>query len=226
MNISGNYEVIKEEVAKSALRSGRKPEDITIVAVCKTVGVKEVLEANETGIVDFAENRVQNFLAKYEELSEKDLNWHLIGHLQTNKVKYILDKVKLIHSLDSIKLAKEIERQAKAINKSVDCLLQLNVSGEEQKYGLEPEKVYEFLDEVSKLEYLKIKGLMTMAPLEAEEKELREIFSQTRKLYVDISKYSMHNINMTYLSMGMSGDYRVAIEEGANMVRIGTGIFH
>lgn len=226
MNISGNYEVIKEEVAKSALRSGRKPEDITIVAVCKTVGVKEVLEANETGIVDFAENRVQNFLAKYEELSEKDLNWHLIGHLQTNKVKYILDKVKLIHSLDSIKLAKEIERQAKAINKSVDCLLQLNVSGEEQKYGLEPEKVYEFLDEVSKLEYLKIKGLMTMAPLEAEEKELKEIFSQTRKLYVDISKYSMHNINMTYLSMGMSGDYRVAIEEGANMVRIGTGIFH
>lgn len=226
MNISGNYEIVKEEVAKSAIKSGRKPEDITIIAVCKTVGVNEVLEAINIGVVDFAENRVQNFLEKYSELSNYNLNWHLIGHLQTNKVKYVLEKVKLIHSVDSINLAKEIEKHAKKINKSVDCLLQLNISGEEQKYGLCPDKAYEFLEEISKLEYVKIKGLMTMAPLEAPEKELRKIFSKTRELYVDISKLSMHNINMTYLSMGMSGDYKYAIEEGANMVRIGTSIFH
>lgn len=225
MNIERNVQELRERVASSAAKAGRKSEEIQIVAVCKTVGANEVIQTLDTGLTDFAENRVQNFLKKYDELSSYDINWHLIGHLQTNKVKYIVDKVKLIHSVDSIKLAKEIDKQARRINKPVDCLLQLNVSGEEQKYGLDPDKTYEFLEEVSKMEYVKIKGLMTMAPFECPEKELRKIFSKTYEMYVDISKISMHNINMAYLSMGMSGDYEIAIEEGANMIRIGSSIF-
>ncbi|NLN03498.1 MAG: YggS family pyridoxal phosphate-dependent enzyme [Clostridiaceae bacterium] len=226
MNIERNIEELRERIAKSAAKSGRKPEDIHVVAVCKTVGVDEVIRAYKAGMVDFGENRAQDFLKKYENLAEYDLNWHFIGHLQRNKVKYIVDKVKLIHSVDSIRLAKEIDNQARKINKVVDCLLQLNVSGEEQKYGLDPDMTYEFLEEVSKMEHIRIKGLMTMAPYDCPEKELRKIFSRTHEIYVDISKNSMHNINMDYLSMGMSNDFEIAIEEGANMIRVGSSIFH
>lgn len=225
MEIEKNIESIRERVAKSAVKSGRRPEDIQIVAVCKTVGVNEVIRAYNAGMVDFGENRAQDFLKKYQHLAEYNLNWHFIGHLQRNKVKYIVDKVKLIHSVDSIKLVQEIESQASKLNKTVDCLLQLNVSGEEQKYGLDPEKTYEFLEEVSKMEFVRIRGLMTMAPFDCPEKDLRKIFSRTHEIYVDISKISMHNINMDYLSMGMSGDFEIAIEEGANIIRVGTSIF-
>ncbi|HOA31605.1 MAG TPA: YggS family pyridoxal phosphate-dependent enzyme [Clostridia bacterium] len=226
MNIERNIDELRERVAKSAAKSGRKPEDIQVVAVCKTVGVDEVIRAYNAGMIDFGENRAQDFLKKYENLADYNLNWHFIGHLQRNKVKYIVDKVKLIHSVDSIRLAKEIDIQARKIGKPVDCLLQLNVSGEEQKYGMDPEMIYEFLEEVSKMEYVRIKGLMTMAPYECPEKELRKIFSRTHEIYVDISKNSMHNINMDYLSMGMSNDFEIAIEEGANMIRVGSSIFN
>lgn len=229
MTICANLAEINEKIAVAAAKSGRKREDITLVAVSKTVGAAEVNEAYASGQRVFAENRVQCLLEKLDTTAQynmNDIDWHLIGSLQTNKVKYIIDKVSLIHSVDSIHLAEEINKCAAKKGLKMNCLLQVNVSGEESKHGVELEDVDRIVEEFTKFDNLTLKGLMTMAPFEADEYELRSIFSKLHKKYIDIGSQKGHNVNMSYLSMGMTHDFSYAIEEGANMIRVGTGIFH
>ena len=229
MTICANLAEINEKIAVAAAKSGRKREDITLVAVSKTVGAAEVNEAYASGQRVFAENRVQCLLEKLDTTAQYNLNdidWHLIGSLQTNKVKYIIDKVSLIHSVDSIHLAEEINKCAAKKGLKMNCLLQVNVSGEESKHGVELEDVDRIVEEFTKFDNLTLKGLMTMAPFEADEYELRSIFSKLHKKYIDIGSQKGHNVDMSYLSMGMTHDFTYAIEEGSNMIRVGTGIFH
>lgn len=229
MTICANLAEINEKIAAAAAKSGRKREDITLVAVSKTVGAAEVNEAYATGQRVFAENRVQCLLEKLDTTAQynmNDIDWHLIGSLQTNKVKYIIDKVSLIHSVDSIHLAEEINKCAAKKSLKMNCLLQVNVSGEESKHGVEIEDVDRIVEEFTKFDNLTLKGLMTMAPFEADEYELRSIFSKLHKKYIDIGSQKGHNVDMSYLSMGMTHDFTYAIEEGSNMIRVGTGIFH
>ena len=229
MTICANLAEINEKIAVAAAKSGRKREDITLVAVSKTVGAAEVNEAYASGQRVFAENRVQCLLEKLDTTAQynmNDVDWHLIGSLQTNKVKYIIDKVSLIHSVDSIHLAEEINKCAAKKGLKMNCLLQVNVSGEESKHGVELEDVDRIVEEFTKFDNLTLKGLMTMAPFEADEYELRSIFSKLHKKYIDIGSQKGHNVDMSYLSMGMTHDFTYAIEEGSNMIRVGTGIFH
>lgn len=229
MTICENLAEINQQIEYAATKSGRKREDITLVAVSKTVGAAEVNEAYNAGQRVFAENRVQCLLQKLDTTAQydmKDIDWHLIGTLQTNKVKYIIDKVSLIHSVDSLHLAEEINKCAAKKGLSMDCLLQVNVSKEESKHGVGIEDVDSIVEEFTKFDNLKLKGLMTMAPFDADEYELRSIFSKLHKKYIDIGSQKGHNVNMSYLSMGMTHDFSYAIEEGANMIRVGTGIFH
>lgn len=229
MTICENLAEINQQIEYAAAKSGRKREDITLVAVSKTVGAAEVNEAYNAGQRVFAENRVQCLLQKLDTTAQydmKDIDWHLIGTLQTNKVKYIIDKVSLIHSVDSLHLAEEINKCAAKKGLSMDCLLQVNVSKEESKHGVGIEDVDSIVEEFTKFDNLKLKGLMTMAPFDADEYELRSIFSKLHKKYIDIGSQKGHNVNMSYLSMGMTHDFSYAIEEGANMIRVGTGIFH
>jgi len=175
-------------------------------------------------VTDFGENRVQELCGKTDVL-DIGCRWHLIGHLQTNKVKYIIDKVSLIHSLDSLELAEEINKRAEKAGKVMDVLIQVNVAGEETKFGIAPETTLQFVKNVSKLEHIRIKGLMTIAPAVSDPEEVRWVFADLRKLLIDIRKENIDNVDMDYLSMGMSNDFEVAIEEGAHMVRIGTALF-
>lgn len=228
MSIALNLENINRRIEEAAIKSGRKREDITLVAVSKTVTVKEVREAYASGQHLFAENRVQCLMEKLEGLQTEPLekiDWHLIGSLQTNKIKYIIDKVSLIHSVDSIHLAEAIDKCAKKHGVKADCLLQINVSKEESKHGIEFEEIDRVVDEFTKFDNVNLKGFMTMAPFDATEYTLRKIFSTLYKKYVDMSAQKGHNVNMSYLSMGMTNDFTCAIEEGSNMVRVGTGIF-
>ncbi|MBE7058064.1 MAG: YggS family pyridoxal phosphate-dependent enzyme [Ruminococcaceae bacterium] len=229
MTIRENLAEINQKIEEAAKKSGRNREDITLVAVTKTVGAEEVAEAYNAGQRVFAENRVQCLLEKLETTAQynfEDAKWHLIGSLQTNKVKYIIDKVPLIHSVDSMHLAEEINKCATKKGIKMDCLLQVNVSGEESKHGVGIEEIDRFVEEFTKFDNICLKGLMTMAPFEANECELRSIFAKLHKKYIDIGSQKGHNVNMSYLSMGMTNDFSYAIEEGSNMVRVGTGIFH
>ena len=227
MSIRENILQVQERLARAAERSGRTLDDITLVAVTKTVGIPEVKEAKAAGLSHFAENRVQLLMDKQEdsELQYPQTDWHLIGHLQTNKVKYLMDRVSLIHSVDSLHLAKEISRQAEKTGKVMPILLELNISGEESKFGLPPEQIPEFLEGFTELSGVKLKGLMTMAPLIAETSQKRKIFRKLHNIYVDMAKKTIYNVDMSIMSMGMSNDFEVAVEEGSNMVRIGTSIF-
>lgn len=218
-----NIKNIKERIANAAIKSGRKPEDITLCAVSKTIGVEQINEAISLGVTDIGENKVQEIMEKYDYVNK--VKWHLIGHLQTNKVKYIIDKVDLIHSVDSIKLAKEINNRASSIEKNMDILIQVNVSGEESKFGVNLNECDRLLDEIKGLKYLNVKGFMTIAPYVKKPEDVRKYFSKLRNY--SINKFNMDddNYDVGYLSMGMSNDFEVAIEEGANIVRVGTSIF-
>ncbi|MGL4791844.1 MAG: YggS family pyridoxal phosphate-dependent enzyme [Anaerotignaceae bacterium] len=229
MSIKENIKEINNRIEAAAIKSGRKKEDITFIVVSKTVGVdriKEVLEAGETIL---GENRVQEIMEKYEPLGcEKESNvikWHLIGHLQTNKVKYIIDKVDLIHSVDSFKLAEEISKKAVAKNIKAKILLEINIANEDSKFGYKVEEVLSAVEEIKDLPNVYIEGLMTVAPFVENPEENRVYFKKMKQLAVDIGEKKLDNVNMDILSMGMTGDYEVAIEEGATMVRIGTGVF-
>jgi len=222
--IKDNYEKALYQIDEAAKRSGRRAEDIKLIAVSKTVDVDRIKELTALGVKDLGENRVQEICEKYD-FFEKDINWHLIGQLQTNKVKYIIDKVTMIHSLDRISLAEEIQKRAKKADKVMDVLVEVNVSGEETKSGISPTEVLNFVCKLSELPNIKVRGLMTIAPFFTDIDETRPIFSGLRKLAVDIAKENIHNINMDFLSMGMSNDFTVAIEEGANIIRIGTKLF-
>ena len=199
------------------------PENVTLVAVSKTRSLDEMEEAYKAGIRDFGENKVQELIEK-EEKFHKDVKWHLIGHLQTNKVKYIVDKVYLIHSLDSIKLLDEIEKRYSQKGKIANALIQINIGRDPNKTGILIEELDDLIEACEKCNNVKIRGLMTVLPKESEEK-CRKYFNNMKKLYDLLSKKSYNNITMEYLSMGMTGDYKIAVEEGANIIRIGEGIF-
>ena len=208
---------VKEKIAKAAEKAGRDPSEITLVAVTKTHGPEEINEAIACGVTDIGENKVQEILSKYDSIS-KGVRWHLIGHLQTNKVKSVVDKVDIIHSVDSFHLAEEIDRRCKAIGKTMDILIQVNAAGEKQKSGIAPEELMPLLDEISRLTNLRVRGLMQIAPETDNPESVRKYFRIVKDLYDQIPGADI-------LSMGMSGDFEIAIEEGANMVRIGTAIF-
>ena len=223
MSISNNLKHIQEEIRIAACQAGRDPSEITLVAVSKTYGPEAINEAISAGVVDIGENKVQEILDKYEKVLP--VRWHMIGHLQTNKVKYIIDKVSMVHSVDSVRLAEAIEKEAAKKDICMPVLIEVNVAGEESKFGLSVEEVLPFLEEISSYEHLQVKGLMTIAPFVANPEENREVFQKLKKLSVDIAAKNINNVNMSVLSMGMTGDYQVAVQEGATMVRVGTGIF-
>lgn len=224
MSIKENLQTVKNNMLKAAERAGRNPEDVTLIAVSKTKPVEMIREAYDLGIRDFGENKVQELVDKYDMLPG-DIRWHLIGHLQTNKVKYIVDKAYLIHSVDSVKLAKEISKEASKRSLTVNILIEVNVSGEESKFGVSPDKLLETTEEIAALPAINIKGLMTVAPYVVDSEQNREIFAQMMKFTVDIMQKNIDNVSMDFISMGMSGDYEVAIEEGATYIRVGTSIF-
>lgn len=223
--IKDNVKRVLDNIAETAVKSGRNPSDITLVAVTKTVTAKEAKEVMDAGVLTLGENRVQSLLEKYEILKDEPC-WHLIGHLQTNKVKYIADKVSMIHSVESLKLAEEISRKFADNGRCADILLQVNVSGEESKFGITPAESFALAEQVAQLENVRIKGLMTMAPLTATPDECRKYFYQLKKLSCEIADRKIQNVEMQHLSMGMSGDYREAIMEGATIVRVGSALFN
>lgn len=223
--IKDNVKRVLENIKETALKSGRNPDEITLVAVTKTVTAKEAREVMDAGVFTLGENRVQSLLDKYDVLGDTP-EWHLIGHLQTNKVKHIADKVSLIHSVESFKLAEEIDKKFREKQRTADILIQVNVSGEESKFGITPSDTFGLIEEISKLENVRIKGLMTMAPLTATSDECRKYFYELKKLSVDIADKKFLNTEMKHLSMGMSGDYKEAIREGATIVRVGSALFY
>ena len=225
MSIKSNIEKIKDEIASICNDCGRNPQEVNLMAVTKTVDVDAVFEAIDAGITDVGENKPQELARKYEVIGDK-VNWHLIGTLQTNKVKYIIDKVTMIHSLDREALCEEIQKRAEKIDRIIDCLVQVNISKEDSKHGLYEEDVIDFITNISnKYTNIRIKGLMTMAPFTENEDEVREVFRSLKNLSLDIDKLNIPNVSMKYLSMGMSNDYKIAVEEGSTIVRVGTSIF-
>jgi len=215
---------IKKEIQETAIAVDRTPEDITLIAVTKTRTIDEMKEVQSLGLIDFGENRVQELEKKYAQFAQS-INWHLIGHLQRNKVKNIINKVKLIHSVDSLRLAKMINKEAAKHDMVAKVLIQVNVADEDSKFGLQVKEVLPLLKEVSKFKNIQVKGLMTMAPYTLVPEESRKYFQKLKKLSVDIDNQKIDNIFMEELSMGMTNDYLVAIEEGATIIRVGTGIF-
>ena len=204
--------------------SGQDPGDVTLIAVSKTKPVELLREAYDLGTRVFGENKVQEIVEKYEALP-KDIHWHMIGHLQRNKVKYIIDKVDLIHSVDSVRLAETIEKEAAKHDLTANILLEVNVAEEESKFGLKVDEVEQVVDEIAKFSHIKVCGLMTIAPFVENPEENRPYFRRLRNLSVDIGGKNVDNVTMSILSMGMTNDYEVAVEEGATMVRVGTGLF-
>ena len=220
--IRNNIENIKREIASLSSKNG----EVKLLAATKTVPASVINDATrECGISYIGENKVQELLEKYEELDLTNTELHFIGTLQTNKVKYIIDKVSLIHSVDSEKLAREIDKQARKIGKVMDILVEINIGREENKSGIDPDKVPEFLEFLSSLPNVRVRGLMTIAPNLGEKELLRNYFRETYSIFIDNSQKKYHNIDVEILSMGMTDSYVQAIEEGSNMVRIGSGIF-
>ena len=222
--ILDNIKQVEENIIKSCEEVGRDPKEVTLIAVSKTKPYTAIEEALPSGVLDYGENKVQELTEKYEILP-KDIRWHMIGHLQRNKVKYLVGKVELIHSVDSLRLANQIETEFAKKNEIANILIEVNMANEESKFGITSETTEQLVREISKLEHVRIKGLMTIAPYTDNHETNREYFRNMKKLSVDITEKNIDNVSMNVLSMGMTGDYQVAIEEGATMVRVGTGIF-
>lgn len=214
---------INEKISEAALAAGRKPSDVKLIAVTKTVTADRIMEAVACGVRELGENRVQELCGKYDDI--KDVNWHLIGHLQTNKVKYIINKVSLIHSVDSLALASEINRRAEKIGKTQDILIEVNISGEESKFGITAGECVPLCESIAELKNVRVKGLMTIAPFAETRENIERIFERLRLLSRSVDERKIDGIEMTELSMGMSGDFELAIAQGATYVRVGRGIF-
>jgi pyridoxal phosphate enzyme (YggS family) len=223
LDVSQNIKEIIDKIEAAASKSGRNKEEIKLVAVSKTQPVEKMIEAKMCGLKAFGENKVQELMNKYPLI--EDVEWHFIGHLQRNKVKYIIDKVSLIHSLDSISLAEEIDKRAKKIGRVMPVLIQVNIGKEESKSGVFEEDFENFVEKLSVFENIEIQGLMTIPPRCDLKEQNRAYFRKMKNLFDELKKYSFKNFNIKYLSMGMTDDYEIAIEEGANIIRIGTGIF-
>jgi pyridoxal phosphate enzyme (YggS family) len=222
--LAENLAAVRRSIHEAALRAHRNPSEITLLGVTKTVGPDVIREAIRLGLTDLGENRVQEAVAKMDELAEYPANWHLIGQLQTNKVKYVLGRVHLIHSLDRLSLAREIQKRSARAGIVTDCLVEVNIAGEASKAGLAPDEVEEFVQTVvSECPQIRIRGLMTVAPYEADPEKVRPCFRQMRMLAGQLRE--LPGVSMEHLSMGMSNDYPIAIAEGATIVRVGTAIF-
>ncbi len=222
--IKENLDLVRERIQEAVKKAKRASDKVLLIAVSKTKPVSMLMEAYDQGCRDFGENKVQELVNKYETMP-KDIRWHMIGHLQRNKVKYIVDKVVLIHSVDSLKLAEEISREAVKKQVQVSILIEVNIAGEDSKFGVSGKETEQLIRQVAPLPGIHIEGLMTIAPYVENPEENRQYFAQLKQLSVDITRKNIDNVNMNVLSMGMTGDYTVAIEEGATCVRVGTGIF-
>lgn len=222
--IAEQLKEVEKNIQEACKRAGRDRSEVTLIAVSKTKPVSVLEEAYQEGIRVFGENKVQELSDKCEVMPD-DIQWHMIGHLQRNKVKYIVDKVEMIHSVDSIRLAETIEKEAEKKNCIVKVLIEVNVAEEESKFGLKEEEVLPLIEEISKFPHIRVCGLMTIAPYVENPEENRKYFARLRKLSVDIAAKNIDNVTVSILSMGMTNDYEIAIEEGATMVRVGTGIF-
>lgn len=219
-----NLDAVRENIRHACERAGRSPEEVTLICVSKTKPLSDIEELMQYGEIEYGENKVQELVDKYEHVSSP-VHWHLIGHLQTNKVKYIVDKAYLIHSVDSVHLAEAIEREAKKHDILVNILIQVNIAHEDTKFGISETEVYDLLDKIREMPHIRIQGLMTIAPFVENPEENRVHFRNLHQLLLDIKSKNIDNVNMSILSMGMTNDYKIAIEEGATMVRVGTGIF-
>ena len=224
MYLKDNIEQIQKEIEAACERVGRKSDEVQLVAVTKTIDESIVNESIKYGITDIGENKVQEIPRKFDNIDPK-VKWHLIGHLQRNKVKYIIDKVDMIHSVDSLRLAEEINKRAVQSEKVMDILIQLNISHEETKFGLDIEELKVLLSEMDQFENIRVKGLMTMAPFFDDPEEARGIFRKMKEIFEELKYNEYNHVEMKHLSMGMTNDYIVAVEEGATLVRIGTGIY-
>jgi len=224
MSIQDNILEIETQIESACARVGRSKDEVQLIAVTKLHTPAEINEALDAGITDIAENKVQEILNKYEAVG--DARWHLIGHLQTNKVKYIVDKVAMIHSVDSLKLAKEINKRSEAIGRTMDILIQVNSAEEESKFGIKSEEVDSLIDDiVNECKYVRIKGLMCIAPFEEDVNDCRPYFAEVKDIFDRYKSDERDAVDFEFLSMGMSGDYQLAIACGATMVRVGSLIF-
>ena len=223
--VAQNVQKIAQDVREAALQAGRDPSEVQVMAVTKTVDPVLVNAAIGAGITLLGENKAQELCAKYDSYHKDGVQVHFIGHLQTNKVRQIVDKVSMVESVDSIKLAREIDRHCAAIGKVMDVLLEVNIGREENKTGIFPELLPALLEEAGKLEHIRVRGLMTIPPVCETEEEVLQYFSQMRQLFIDIKQKKYDNISMEILSMGMSADYLAAVRCGSNIVRIGTAMF-
>lgn len=219
-----NIEHVRENIEKACKKTGRSVDEVTLIAVSKTKPYTDIEEALKSGTLDYGENKVQEMCEKYEILP-KNIRWHMIGHLQRNKVKYLVGKTELIHSVDSIRLAEQIEKEYAKKDETANILIEVNMAQEESKFGITSQETEELIRKISTFEHIRIKGLMTIAPYTDNPETNRVYFRQMKKLSVDIRDKNIDNVSMDVLSMGMTGDYQVAIEEGSTMVRVGTGIF-
>ncbi len=219
-----NLQKVEQNIQEACKKANRMRDEVTLIAVSKTKPVEMLKEVYDLGIRHFGENKVQELVEKYPQIPS-DMNWHMIGHLQRNKVKQVIDKSILIHSVDSIRLAEAIELEASKKNMVVNILLEVNVAEEKSKFGMKIEEVLPAVQLISTFSHVKIKGLMTIAPFVENAEDNRPVFARLKKLSVDIASKNIDNVNVDILSMGMTNDYQVAIEEGATMIRVGTGIF-
>jgi hypothetical protein len=224
MSLKENWNEVEERIADACKKAGRDRSEVTLIAVSKTKPVPMLQEVYDLGAREFGENKVQELCDKIEVLPE-DIRWHMIGHLQTNKVKYIVGRTALIHSVDSLHLAQEIEKQAAKRDVTVSILIEVNIAQEESKFGIRGDETLALVRQIAALPHIRIEGLMTIAPYVEDPEQNRPYFRRIRQLSVDIARENIDNVHMNVLSMGMTGDYTVAIEEGATMVRVGTGIF-
>lgn len=222
--IQENIKLVEENIKKACEKVGRDVNEVTLIAVSKTKPYTAIEEALPTGVRDYGENKVQELCDKYEILP-KDIKWHMIGHLQRNKVKYLVGKATLIHSVDSIRLAEQIEKEYAKADEIANILIEVNMAQEESKFGITSEETEQLVREIAKFPHIRIKGLMTIAPYTDNPESNRVYFRNMKKLSVDIENKNIDNVSMNVLSMGMTGDYQVAVEEGATLVRVGTGIF-
>lgn len=223
--IRENVDTIRSRIAAACSRCGRDPRDVTLVAVSKTFPPEAIAEAYDAGVTDIGENYVQELLAKRERLSDRAIRWHFIGHLQSNKVKYVVPWIHLIHAVDDVGLAREIDKRAAQAGATVNVLLEVNTTGEQSKFGVRPSAVVKLAKSLAAFDHLRVVGLMTIGPFLPDPEASRPMFRTLRFLKEELAALGQHNVQMQHLSMGMTGDFEVAIEEGATMVRIGTAIF-
>ena len=222
--IEENYRKVEEKVRAAAVRSGRQPEDVTLIAVSKTKPLSDIEALIRIGVREFGENKPQELKEKYDSVSQP-VHFHQIGHLQTNKVKYVIDRAVLIHSVDSVHLAEQIQKEAEKRGLTAEVLIEVNAAGEDTKFGVSIEETEPLVREIAKFPNIRIRGLMTIAPFVDDPEENRAVFRAMKQLLLDIKSQKIDNVDMSVLSMGMTNDYEVAIEEGATMVRVGTAIY-